>query len=386
MPFPNFIAPQLPINVKVQRCSTSRQKAPQRILIVKFGALGDIVMATPLLAALRRSYPMAYITWLVDEKNVEAVDANPFVDEIMLWGSGEWGLMRSTRPRNWIKNRFGLRWVEGLIHLKYSLHHRFDTFISFHPENWQFLKNAADPNVSVGVFQSLSETKRDYTSSYTKSYTEKDFPIHQVDIYLLPLDALCLPPEIDKRMSVGYTAEDDKAVDHLLQQQGIKPGFVILAPKTTWSSKCWPEKDWSALGDALAQEHRQVVLIGTQSESEAIKRVASGMQSMPANLAGALSFRQMIALIARASLCISGDTGPMHVASALNTPYVALFGPTPPARWAPIEGDGIIMLHPVPCSPCMKVVCPNPPETHMRCMGLLTVAEVFDAVMEAIRC
>ena len=385
---PSFITPLLPVNHAAQRCPTSRLDAPQRILIVKFGALGDILMATPLLTALRQAYPEAHLTWLVEDKNVQAIDANPFVDEVMLWSSGQWSLMRSTRPRNWIKNRFGLRWLVGLARLRRRLKHRFDTVITFHPEHWQFLLDAAASDVSIGVFQSPGEQKRDYTSRYTKAYTEA-FPPHQIDIYLLPLDALGLPPPADKQMVIGYTAKDAEAAERHLREQGMRPGFVVLAPKTTWASKCWPEDHWVSLGDALAQAGKQVVLIGSASEAESAQRIAlgmqsQGMQSQPAMLAGKLSFREAAALIARASLVVSSDSGPMHVAAAVGTPCVALFGPTPPSRWAPPGDLGRVLLHPLPCSPCMDQVCRNPPESQMLCMRLLTVAEVLAAVMSVL--
>ena len=84
-----------------------------------------------------------------------------------------------------------------------------------------------------------------------------------------------------------------------------------------------------------------------------------------------LTFRQMAALIARAPALVSGDTGPMHVAAAVGTPFVALFGPTPADGRAPLAGRGTVLLHPVPCGPCDQKVCPNKDEDQMRCMRLI---------------
>ncbi len=382
-PLPKFITPLFPVNCRVQRCPTARFDAPQRILIVKFGALGDILMTTPLLTALRRSYPQAHLTWLVDSKNVQAVEAHPLLDEIMVWDGDYWSLMKSTRPRNWIKNRFAFRRLSGLIRLKSLLRRRFNILVSFHPEQ-DLMRAAAAADMSVGVFQSPRQEKRNYKTCYTRAYASRydgntaiDFPEHQTDTYLLPLDALSLPPATDKRMVLGFTAEDAASADRLLGEQNVSPGFAALAPLTTWRSKCWPEERWSALGDALAKEGKQVVLIGSPTEREAIQRVASAMQSRAVTLAGLLSFREAAALTARAALCVSSDSGPMHVAAAVGTPYVSLFGPTPPARYAPLEGTGRVLIHPVPCGPCMEQVCLNPPETQMECMRLLTVSEVL---------
>jgi len=387
-----FSAPLSPINLLVQRCPTSRLHAPKRILIVKFGALGDILMTTPLLTALRAAYPEAHFTWLVDTKNAQAIDANPHIDEIMRWDGDYWSLMRSTRPRNWIKNRFGFRRLAGRIRLKHALRRRFDLLISFHPEQ-DLMRSAADPTVSIGVFQSPRQEKREYEARYTKSYKSRydgntaiDFPAHQTDIYLLPLDALGLPPATNKRMVLGYTAEDRAVADEVLEAHGVGASdrFAVLAPLTTWPSKCWPEERWAELGDALAREGKQVVLTGSPAEREAVGRIASAMQSAPVMLAGLLGFREAAALIARASLCVSSDSGTMHVAAAVGTPIVSLFGPTPSARYAPLEGAARVLLHPLLCSPCMEQVCRNPPESQMACLRLLTVSEVQAAVLSAL--
>ena len=380
------VRPRLPANLEAQRCPVSRAAAPQRILIARFGALGDILMTTPLLTALRRSHPDAHITWLVEEKNVCAVDANPYVDAVLLWNSGAWSLMQSTRPRNWINNRLGFQWLVNQLRLRRQLRRRFDLFISFHPERWQFLMNAAAPPASIGIFESPSQAKRDYTSRYSKAYTAGDFQVHQTDTYLLPLKALGLPPAGDKRMVIGYTAEDAQTVDRLLEEQHLQSGFVVLAPQTTWASKCWPEASWSALGDALAREQRRIVLIGSAAESASLKRIAASMQSPPVILAGTLSFRELAALLARASVCVSSDSGPMHLASAVGTPIVSLFGSTAPAQYAPLVGVRHVLIHPVPCGPCRKQVCPNPPASQMNCLRLLTIAEVRDAVLSLLVC
>lgn len=384
MSFPSFTVPFDPDNLAIRRCPTSRRRAPRRILIVKFGALGDILMTTPLLTALRRSYPEAHLTWMVERCNAQAIDANPHVDEVIHWDGGHWDFYVHSRPRNWARNLRVLRSLRDAARLGLGLHGRFDTLISFHPERWPLLLVAVAPDVSIGVFQSARDATRDYTVRYTTAYTKEAFPAHQTDTYLLPLEALGLPPAADRRMVMGYTAEDAAVADLWLGERGIGPGFVVLVPGTTWPTKCWPEPRWGRLADALARHGRRVVLMGGTAEGEAVRRVASGMRSACAVLAGDLGFRQAAALVARASLCVSGDTGPMHVAAAVDTPYVSLFGPTLPSRYAPLEGRGLILAHPVPCGPCMKEFCPNPPESQIRCMDLIGVPEVLDACLTAI--
>ena len=96
-------------------------------------------------------------------------------------------------------------------------------------------------------------------------------------------------------------------------------------------------------------------------------------------MAGELSFRQAAALLDRAALLVSGDTGPMHVAAALETPQIALFGPTSPDWYGPRSGQALVMAHSVPCGPCDRKVCRNTEDPHL-CMRLLSVEEVLEMV------
>ena len=381
--FPSFITPFLPANCVVQRCPTSRADAPQRILIAKFGAFGDILMATPLLTALRCAYPDAHITWVVEEKYREAIDANPFIDEVLLWNSGYWISMRSTRPRNWVKNQFGFRWLNSFIRIKSLLHKRYDLLISFHPEQWQFLLDAAAARTSVGIFETPEQAKRDYTRRYTKAFTEAGFKFHRTDQYLLPLQALDLPPTEDKQMVLGFTAEDVQAADDFLRQQGhagAEP-LVVVAPMTTWTSRVWPAENYVRLSDALMRSGHAVLLISSPAsqEQEAVRAIASQVQVPPMLALGSLSFRQMAALLARASLVISGDTSPMHIAAAVGTPYLAIFGPTPVPGRAPLAGRGLPLAHAVPCGPCDRAVCTQAGKDYLRCLWLVTVEEALAA-------
>jgi ADP-heptose:LPS heptosyltransferase len=95
---------------------------------------------------------------------------------------------------------------------------------------------------------------------------------------------------------------------------------------------------------------------------------------------GTFGFRALSALISKAALVLSGDTGPMHIASAFDTPYVALFGPSPVERFAPLVGRGLPMAKSVPCGPCHKFDCPNKGEEHQLCLKLLSAEEVNAAV------
>ncbi|MDQ2799442.1 MAG: glycosyltransferase family 9 protein [Armatimonadota bacterium] len=394
MPYPQFIAPLNPCNLPVQRCSVSREKASQRILIIKLGAFGDILMATPLLSAIREAYPEAYLTWMVEHVNREAIDANPFVDEVIVWDGGYWTNLMPRRWKKWLNPRrgFGLRWLSSALRFRRELRQKqYDVLISFHPEQWPLLVSGCGCSSAIGIFETKprpGEKQRDYTHLYQTAYIASDLPPHRTEKYLAPLQAMEIAPPTEKRMALGYTTEDDQAVAVFLSGFYISDGkpLIVIAPKTTSKLRCWPEERYVALGNTLMQEHGcRIVLIGSPKETESVTRIADQMTVRPITAAGTLSFREMAALIGRASLVISGDTAPMHVAAAVGTPYLALFGPTPVAGRAPLSGRGLSLFHPVPCGPCDLDYCVNTGDDYIRCMKLITVEEALVAALQLLR-
>ncbi len=334
-------------------------------------------MGTPLLAALREAYPDAHLTWLVEDA-AQAIDASPYLDEYIQWDRAYW-----KRPL-----RRGLYpvWLARVLRFREVLRQAsFDVFISFQPEEWPLLARGVNAPVSIGIFDTFrrfygaTKTSRN-TRLYSHPFAYPDLPEHRTDQYLLALRALGLSDHVPKQMSLGYTEDDRDAAAAFLDRQGIgsKERLVVLAPWTTWPTRCWPAERFVAVGNALARRGLRVLVLGGPKEREATLALAAQMDPFPVAVAGDLTFRQMAALIDRVSLLITGDTGPMHVAAALGTPQVALFGPTSPAWYGPRPDPCLPLLHPVPCGPCDKKHCHNLQNPHL-CMTLLTVEEVLAA-------
>jgi len=374
---PEFLFPLTPCNIPVQRCPVPREQASKRILIMRVGAFGDILMGTSVLPALRKAYPDAHITWIAEFTEREAIDANPYVDEVLKWDGFYWKrMLRKLQYPLWLMRAWRLR---GELRRR-----RYGVFISFQPEEWPLLLLGAGTPLSVGIFDTFkryygASRKRHYQRLYTHAFAEPGLPDHRIDQYGLTLAALGLSPTDPEPMSMGYTSEDAAAAEDFLRSQGLASGqgFVVLAPMTTWPTKCWPAERFIALGDALARRGRRIVLIGSAKERPALEEIAARMEAAPVVMAGELGFRQAAALLDRAALLVSGDTGPMHVAAALGTPQVALFGATSPDWYGPRSGRALVMAHPVPCGPCDRKVCRNTEDPHL-CMRLLSVEEVLD--------
>ena len=382
---PEFCSPLAPCNLPVHRCPVAREEASHRILIMRTGAFGDILMGTPLLAALREAYPNSHLTWLAFHSEVQAIDANPYIDEFIRWDGSYWKkMLRKALYPLWLVR--ALRFQNALRAKKY------DIFVSFQPEEWPLLIRGVGAKITVGIFDTFrryykSKSTSRNTRLYTHPYAYPDLPDHRIDQYFLTLRALGLSEDVSHQMSMGYTQEDADVTAQYLTDQGVTESekLIVLAPMTTWPTKCWPSENYTAFGDALqCRLACRVIVIGSGKERDRLLSVAAKMSTYPILIAGELTFRQMAALVDRADLLVSGDTGPMHVASALKTPQLALFGPTSPRWYGPLGSTAISLIHPVPCGPCDQKFCPNTGADFEKCMRLITVEEALAAAISLL--
>ena len=225
---PQFISPLLPGNLLVRRCPVPREQASKRILILRLGAFGDILMGTPLLAALRQAYPEAHLTWGVGALEREAIDTNPFIDEVLIFEGGYW--KRMVRTLNYPL------WVFRMLVFRRDLHRQgYDIFVSFQPEEWPLLTLGVGASLSVGIFDTFKRfhgksRNPHFRRFYTHPYDAPELAAHRTDQYLLTLDALGLPPTPNEPMTIGYTAEDSVAAEEFLERKGKGGSLLQLRP------------------------------------------------------------------------------------------------------------------------------------------------------------
>ena len=384
--YPQFVAPLAPCNLPIRRCGVPEAAASRRILIMPRMAHGDILMMTPLLAALRAAYPDAHLTCAVEPPVRAALDASPHLDALLLWDGKFWKRM--------VRRGLYPFWLVQGLRFRGELRRRaYDLFIALDAENWPLLAWAMGAPQVIGVFDTFADTDRKKRIRaparwYTTRYTRADLPSHRTDQYLLPLRALGLPTPDDKRMTIGYTDQDRRAVQVFLSGHGVSHGdrLVVLAPATTWQSRNWPEERYSRVADLLGQRHAcKILLVGGHKDGPVLERVAAQMRTSPIQAAGEIAdFRELAALLDRAALVVSGDTGPMHAAGAVDAPHISLFGPTPVQGRVPLGGRGLPLARTVPCGPCEKPMCPNTGDDYMRCLRQLTVKEVYEAARQML--
>jgi len=338
------------------------------ILIVKLSAIGDVIHTLPSLAALRRCYPQANISWVVEEAASDLLADHPMLNRVLVSRRKRWARdLREGTDRVAV-----LREIQGFLR---TLRDRpYDLVIDFHG----LFKSA------VFVFLSRGRRRLGYDSLQEGSglvYNEKipeDMAKHAVERYLdFPRHLGC---DISRpEFPIALQEAHFRRMRELLAAKRVDTtrGFVAVSPIAYWDTKLWDEAKFAAVCDRIVNELGLPVVFTGESPEGPIERIRALMQSPSASTAGESTLRELAALYKQAAVLLTTDSGPMHLAAAVGTPVVALFGPTSPERTGP-HGEGHAVIRSgLACSPCFRKVC----ET-LECMKTLGVDEVFRAVKD----
>ncbi|MCL4500504.1 MAG: lipopolysaccharide heptosyltransferase I [Deltaproteobacteria bacterium] len=313
------------------------------ILIVKLSSFGDVLHALPTLEALRTTFPTAYLTWLVEAAYAPLLQDHPAGVEVLPAPRLKPGsIIQGGNPRL----------LARLIHRLRSS--QFDLVIDLQG----LLKSA----IWVGLAKSRRKLGYDRTreGSYrvlTERLAPYDREAHAVLRYLNLahyLGAPVTPPRF--RLALGAGLD----ISHLLPAE-TRSRLVVLHPGARWPSKLWPTVAWAQLGDWLSREHGfRVVITGSAADKNLAADIKNQMRQPPLLLAGRTTLPELAAVLRQARFMVTTDTGAMHLAAALETPVVAVFGPTAPWRTGPFGEGHQVVRQDLACSPCFQRRCPEP--------------------------
>lgn len=325
------------------------------VLVFKPGAIGDLLHITPAVRALKALAENVSVSIMVGTRfSANLFRGNPLVDEVIVFDrKGEhatWGallgLWRQLRAK------------------------RFDLVLNYQRSNLKgwFLATAAMPcRVLV----------------YHKSRRKM---VHAVVDHLRPLEALGVDPySADRKLDFFPSAADEEFAERFIAGKALSgKRLVVFNPGTTHAVKCWPAERYAVLGDRLADGFGcAIAIVGSREERPLADVIRGGMRHAVHDLCGC-SLGELGALLRRAEFLVTGDTGPMHIASAVGARVLALYGPISPERSGPIgEGHRIVMHGELECCPCNRFECRNP--TFRLCMEMITVEEVAAAAAEMLR-
>ena len=339
----------------------------RRILIVKPSSLGDIIHSLPVLWALRKIYPDAYLGWVVKEAWQDVLADNPLIDHLIILKKGASGI------RSAIRETRSLRF-DTAIDLQGLFRSGIITFFSGATERIGF-SNARE---LAPVF-------------YNNKVIVSPGKLHAVDRYMLTVSAITCPqiplnPPLIKGESrklefpLFFNIEDAEWVKQFLLENNLsdmKP-LIAINPSARWIKKRWPAVSYSALINQLIKELKAgIIIVGSKDDVPIANEISSLVHEKIGIATGKTSIKSLAALLTRVNLLITNDSGPMHIAAALGTPVVALFGPTDPKLTGPYGRGHVVIRKNLDCSPCLRRPCT---EGKPLCMETITAEEVEKAV------
>lgn len=328
----------------------------EKILLIRLSSLGDIVLTTPAIRAIRSHHPNAYIAMLVAKQSAEILHHNPHLNELILFD-------RLAKNKDTGEM---YRILRILREQKFSL--SFDFQRKFRTELLIYLSGATE-RVGKGILSTIRVPE-----SGNKHATE-----HYFDL----LNAAGIPTE-NRDLEVFLHESERSKARKLFKHVGISDEdlTVGLFPGAGWKLREWMPERFAAIGDKLVtQFNAKVVLFGGPNDIDIVNLITNTMDEYAYNLAGKLNLRDLASCVEKCNLFVSNDTGPMHIATAVNTPTVALFGPGNHLRFQPIGDIHSLIRHEVPCSPCKQFTdkCKD-----NICMKGITVDVVWEAICQIL--
>jgi len=337
----------------------------RRILVRGTNWIGDAVLTTPALMAIRKGFPQAKIALLAKPAIAELLHGHPAVDEIVLY--------RDPGPHAGLGGKLTLA--------RLLRRGRYDLAMLF-----QNAFEAAALTALAGIPNryGYATDGRSFLLTHRVPLTPKIRRSHQVHYYLELLRPLGIQVEPEPPTLRTTPDEDAEAIEHL-RAFGVdaKKVLIGLNPGSVYgTAKRWLPERFAEVADRVAAEHGGVVLIfGGHGEEELGAALAARMEAPTLVLSGRTTVRRLMALIKQCRLFITNDTGPMHIATAFGVPTVAIFGPTDPLTTSPFGSGHELVRHPVDCSPCLLRECP----IDHRCMQGISVEMVHAAAMRQLR-
>jgi heptosyltransferase-1 len=325
---------------------------PQRVLIIKPSAIGDIVHALPVLNLIRRNWPRAHVSWVVTPNCGGLLAGHPQIDELIYFERHR--LSRSWRSPNTFSK---------LLRFARHVHdQRFDLVIDLQGlfrSGWVVAETKAP--IRVGF-----SNARELGWLFYTHLVDMNWEDHAVDRNLCIAQALGLG-----RGPVEFHFAVDEH-DRQWVSNHVAPGerYAVLLPGAMWDTKQWPPEHFARLVGPLRERFGLTsVLAGSPADLPLAQQIPGAT-----NLVGQTNLRQLVALLERADLVIANDSGPMHIAAALGRPLVTLFGPTSATRTGPYGRLDTVVKLDLPCSPCYSRRC-----SHRSCLRWLEAEPVLVA-------
>jgi lipopolysaccharide heptosyltransferase II len=346
----------------------------KNILCVRLDTIGDVIMTTPAVRALKASQPGRRITLLTSSAGSVVAPLIPELDDLIIYDS-PW--LKATAPRTDSSPEYEM--IERLRQANFDAAVIF-TVYSQNPLPSAFLCYMAGIPLRLAH---CHENPYQLLTNWIKDPEPEQFTRHEVRRQL-DLVASVGSEIADQRMSLQVPEAAQTRVLQLLQELGInlKHPWIVIHPGATALSRRYPPERFAIVADQLVQQYSiPVIFTGTAPEQELVASIHQDMNVTSHSLVGCLDLGELTALLDLAPLLISNNTGPVHIAAAVGTPVVDLYALTNPQH-TPWEVPNRVLFHDVPCRICYKSICP---EGHYHCLRLVEPETVVEAALELLQ-
>ena len=329
----------------------------KKILIIRLRRIGDVIMTTPAITALREAFPAAFISYVVEEPYRELVEGNPGLDKVIV-----------LKKKQGIKDFFKL--------IRQIQKENYDVVLDFH----------GGPRASLITLLSGAKLKLGYRIKYRNFIYDIKLPravkgghIHSVENHLNLVKALGVSIDSSPPLYIPKTRPNEvEKVKKFIDEHRLESHKIITIHISAGNEfRYWGVDNIVKLSDLLGQlPGVQIVLIGTNEDLKADEEIMKKSKTRLLSLVGKLNLREVRELISRSALFVGPDSGPMHIAASTATPIVALFGPTLPAHFSPWQAKASLIEKNFDCRPCRQKRCIY---KDFRCLRSITPEEVYEA-------
>ena len=345
-------------------------KQIQRILVIRFSSLGDIVLLTPLFRELKKLFPDSQLDFLTSTTFAAICENNPHIEKILALDRSE-GMDGLNRMARTIKETDYDLVFDAHQSLRSRLLRKraFGTFNSFSPRVLKVNKRSFKRNVLLLFKIDLFER-----------------PISQREAYCSMLQALAPDEKLDLTSELFPHETDRQKIEELMASTATNGApLVAIGPGASFEGKCWPKERFLELSQRLLAAHIGVVLLGGTNDAEP-QWIMEHADKKPINLSGQLTFLQSAELLKRCKLAISNDSAIVHLSEAMGTPSIVFFGPTVQQfGYGPFLPQSVILEKKMDCRPCSrngKGKCTN--ENPRRCLTEIKLSEVVEKVEDIL--
>ncbi len=340
----------------------SEMSDPKNILIIRLSAIGDVVFASPLIHAIKRTYPDARLSWLIEPAAASLLSANPLLDEVIIWPKAEW--KKLWKQKQWLQLWRELRAFRRLLKSK-----GFDVAIDL-----QGLQKSALWAYLSGAKRRIGLGSKEATQHLMTEVVDRQGNDKRIGSEYLKMAQYLGLETGDFSMNIALSADDEAYAQEMCRQGD----YIVICPFTTRPQKHWLTQHWIEFIHAFAATHSlRIVMLGGPADKLAAEEILSHAPQLESRV-GACSLTQTAALIKYSRLLVGVDTGLTHMGIAYHRPTVAIFGSTCPYLET-TRDNARVLYHKQDCSPCRR----NPScDGAFTCMRLVTPEQVMQTLAE----